>query len=684
MNTERRITNFALRKFGCGFCGLVAALGLAVMSPVAGVTLVENGQPRAVIILPNASSPAAELGARILRDHLVQISGAELPIKQEGSIVGAPSREQAWILVGEGQKTKGMGFSSANLGPGGVFLCASNQVLALFGADEKTPSDPDGSRYAVTLFLEDQLGVRYLWPGESGKVVPQRKTITVADFRRSFTPMIKQRLIRNMGLGRISPAFAKQMEAPLKHLDFTLEQLKENYRAAGKTRSESGDWFGWQRLGGKLNISGGHAFGHFWEKYGKTHPDWFAVQNDGTRFQKYGDRARLCVSNPELIKAIAEEKIEEARKRPELAGLSLSPNDGSVNNYCKCEKCAALDAPNGRKIFLKEVINGQIREVPHVSLTDRYISFWNAIAEIVVGERPDLLLSVDAYSAYAAPPVLRKLHPNLVVRFVNLQYLDEKKRKGGLADWDQWVRWGNKMFLRPNLLLAGRYEGAPMVYVHKMAEDFRTLAHKGMVGTDFDSCIHNWAVHGINYYVAARLHWDPDLDVDAVLDDYCRAGFGEAGPVIRRLFDRLEALTNELAKGKMDAEDLNRDEVQRERAATPRTDCTLPFTPPVMVELKGLMREAHAKVLNDPAIQRRLKMLDLGLRWTEIEAKAHALLGNASPTNKEATCQLLDERYDLMRDIFQNNPLAVNVTFISIVGATRFNELGWKPKVMSK
>jgi len=37
---------------------------------------------------------------------------------------------------------------------------------------------------------------------------------------------------------------------------------------------------------------------------------------------------------------------------------------------------------------------------------------------------------VDAYSAYAAPPVERKLHPNLVVRFASLGYYDEGYRQG--------------------------------------------------------------------------------------------------------------------------------------------------------------------------------------------------------------------------------------------------------------
>ena len=48
--------------------------------------------------------------------------------------------------------------------------------------------------------------------------------------------------------------------------------------------------------------------------------------------------------------------------------------------------------------------------------------------------------------------------------------------------------------------------------------DFRYLASHGMMGTDFDSCCHNWATQGLNYYVVARLHWNPEQRVDAIID----------------------------------------------------------------------------------------------------------------------------------------------------------------------
>ena len=99
-------------------------------------------------------------------------------------------------------------------------------------------------------------------------------------------------------------------------------------------------------------------------------------------------------------------------------------------------------------------------------------------------------------------------------------------------------------------MLAGRRDGMPLLYVHKFGKDFRYLGDHGMMGTDFDACCHNWATQGLNYYVVARLHWNPEQDVNAIVDDYCQAGFGPAARSVRRYFDGLEALMDKAAAKK--------------------------------------------------------------------------------------------------------------------------------------
>jgi hypothetical protein len=615
-------------------------------------TLVEKGRPRAVIILPEKPSPVVEGAARLLRDHIRQMSGAELPIRTEDRITGPATAEKPWILVGEGKLTAKLGLSSKGLGAGGIVLSARGHVLALFGTDARTPTDPQGTRYAVTTFLEDRLGVRYLWPGELGKVVPRRDTITVADFQHRFTPRLAQRRIRSMG-------YHDRIQVGLDRLGFTKADYLRLFADAQRTQGEAPDWFGWQRLGGTLNLSAGHAFTHLWARYGKDHPDWFALQADGSRDQsKNPDRARLCVSNAGLIAAIARDKIEELNRNPHLLGVSIAPNDGGRPAFCTCPKCEALDSAKGRKVLLWDFSKGKRRDFEHVSLTERMVYFWNAIAEQVARVHPDRLLVVDAYSVYAAPPVERKLHPNLVVRFAPLDYHADEYRQQSLREWDGWSKAARRLFFRPNLMLAGRRDGMPLVYVHKFGKDFRYLADHGMMGTDFDACCHNWATQGLNYYVVARLHWDPEQDVDVLIDDYCRAGFGPAAKSVRRYFDRLEALMDE--------------------AATKKAKPATVFHPKALSALRKDLEQARREAGSDPVIAKRVAFLEFGLRWTEIEVRAHAFLTDPAKVDRATVKRTLDARFALMRQGFREMPLALNVAYISWGEDALWARLGWE------
>jgi hypothetical protein len=188
-----------------------------------------------------------------------------------------------------------------------------------------------------------------------------------------------------------------------------------------------------------------------------------------------------------------------------------------------------------------------------------------------------------------------------------------------------------------------------------------------MWGTDFDSCMHNWATQGLNYYVVARLNWDPNQDVDAIIDDYCQAGFGPAAKTIRTYFDRLEAVTNEIAARQAAAED--------EEGSSRKLDDLSPFTAGVLGELGRLLDAARQQAAGDDVVLKRFAFLERGLRWTESEVQAHAVRRTG---DRAAAKPVLDARFALMREIFEQDFLAVNVAAISWGEDGYFRALGWK------
>ena len=68
----------------------------------------------------------------------------------------------------------------------------------------------------------------------------------------------------------------------------------------------------------------------------------------------------------------------------------------------------------------------------------------------------------------------------------------------------------------------------------------------------------------------------------------------------------------------------------------------------------------------DAAVEKRIDFLNVGLRWTGIDARAHALLLEANGSGRDSEKKrILDERAAVMADIFRDNFLAVNVASVA-------------------
>jgi len=78
--------------------------------------------------------------------------------------------------------------------------------------------------------------------------------------------------------------------------------------------------------------------------------------------------------------------------------------------------------------------------------------------------------------------------------------------------------------------------GANLKYIR---EQIPRYVRHGATSLDCESG-NNWGVHGRGYYVANRLMWDPQTDVDALLTDFYDKAFGPAAATMRRYYERLD------------------------------------------------------------------------------------------------------------------------------------------------
>jgi len=147
------------------------------------------------------------------------------------------------------------------------------------------------------------------------------------------------------------------------------------------------------------------------------------------------------------------------------------------------------------------------------ALTDRYVHFYNLAAERLEKVCPGKMIGGYAYGGWRTPPVREKVRDNVVIGYVGFNRLPvasmyERDR----AEWDAWAKAAPHIFLRPNLLHYGH--GYPLFYPERLGQTIRHCAETGMIGVDFDSLMRHWANQGVNYYVLAKLLWNPSAGVD--------------------------------------------------------------------------------------------------------------------------------------------------------------------------
>lgn len=671
----------------------IVSIGLALFAGKSNgaekmMSLVKNGKANVVVVLREEPNGVQIEAAKVMADHLSQISGAKIKVIQI-EVLETPAIKdnviipdagvtdvENFIFIGDGDVVRfNLKVDTNAVGYGGFIVKTFPNSIVFAGRDNNDPGElftcdnrytpySRGTLYAVTWFLGKYLGVKYLWPGELGKVVPKNANIAIPKIDYSVTPKLRQRQIRTGRLGGRGQKGLDWLRIP-KH-DFY--KLKND---AQKTVSASSTWRAWHHLGGTLGAVSGDGLvlpEEAWKTWPKKHPEWFAMQLDGDRTQfargKPAQRPRLCLSNLDLIDAIAKLKIEKLKRNPEQRCVSIEPNDGGYMGFCMCEKCKALDAPNARKVRISSWDHKANKSVyfEYPAMTDRMVYFYNEIAKRVTKEFPDMLLLVAQYSAYSAAPLKRKLHPNIMVRFVGESFNWESERELKMKDWKEWSKMASKIFYRPNVLCQGYHQGFPLVnFSHKFAEDFKYMADNSMLGTDFDSIFKMWSTQGLDYYVIAELNWNPYANVDEIIDDYCK-GFGKGWKHIRKYWDDVETITN---LGAVDE----------------KLHMLDPFTPKRVAKLAGYLDAAVKEAGGDEGAVARIAFLRSGLDFTDMQAKAFRMSNKVKADRKDAKLKaegkkVLNEKWTYMRDLFMRYPMSIDPGLARFYSGRCFYYLG--------
>ena len=479
-----------------------------------------------------------------------------------------------------------------------------------------------GSVNAVYTFMQDCLGVRWLWPGELGEVVEARPVIAFEPFVYRYHPQIRGR----SGLLHFS-----------------------NLSTRGYGRSR--DWTRRQRLQlDSLDLAGGHAFTDWFERFHETHPEYFALQPDGTRSGYPGGKdAKLCLSNPAVWDQWLADVEADLERDPGLRVFNSASNDSWLSGHCVCETCEAWDHPDGE---LRHFIWAGVHR-RHVALSDRHLTFANTLAKRLRERYPDrdyavLMLS---YGHSRPPPIATVPAANVIVsnvaNFFLRDGLAERGSPTGITyreQYDSWSRVAPRLVWRPNTgSPVGWQQGLPDVPISQTIADFRYVTERGCVGVFIDSVWEHWATQGPLYYVMAQLTWDPRADGQAILADYYARGFGPAAEPVAAYWQHLEA--------------------SRQKQAARRAGDPHAYDVAFFATAYGHLDAAADTLTDAPAVYRqRLAFVRAGLDWTrlvlEVQA-AMAIMKRSGKRDPELTARVL-ANWAAMQQLCSDHPGAIN------------------------
>lgn len=491
-----------LRSAVLGGMGLATGGITALSAPTDAkkpVVFVDKGKSTYSICLSETASPSEKHGAEELQKFVEEMSGARLPIVAETE---AP--EGNLVLVGNSSLMERLGLRIPfeTLGSEGFALKTEGHHIVIAGGRQR------GTMYGVYTFLE-KLGCR--WYGPDCSVIPKKPTLAIRPLDETQKPAFEYR----------EPYFR--------------EAFDKDWAARNKM---NGSFMNLDSsTGGKFEY---YPFVHTFyqilppEKYFQDHPEYYALV-DGKR---RNERAQLCLTNPHVLRLTIETVLGWIDQHPEASIYSVSQND--CEGWCACDNCRSVEQEEGG------AHSGPI------------LRFVNAVAGEVAKKHPDKLIDTLAYWYSEPAPLKARPHPNVRIRLCPIGVCEahayEKCRNDAyfLKNLREWSKITKQLYIWHYVTNFSHYL-LPFPDFDELAADIPMYQKHGVVGLFMEG---GYAEGGgaenseLRSFVMARLLWNPNVDVNGIIDEFLAAYYGKAARAMRAYFDLLHRQVRPAPGGK--------------------------------------------------------------------------------------------------------------------------------------
>ncbi|MBE6688680.1 MAG: DUF4838 domain-containing protein [Ruminococcaceae bacterium] len=495
------------------------------------------------IVTPLNASPREDFSAEELKKYLKQILGCDAEICREPAsdsfsfILGAPSRNQYTARYMTVQD-----FNALVPGPEGMMIkCADENTIILAGSDGDFEAEYErGTLYAVYEFLERYMGVSFAayvnpdiaggdeipvldeWENDGFEYTKPRADLP---YRTAIVQYGDAQGNSDHGL---NISFFDWLARNRYNRILTWGGIYDGYKKSGLLE---------EALKRGIRFTVGHHAApkmflppmgneYFPEHYYQTHPEYYKLKSDGTRFYSDGFYGQwiFCSRNEELIEEISGNIIKWVSDNPAVDIIALWPQDGR-DEQCQCEECSKYSKVTNYTYFLNAVAKRVSAVHPHVKI--------------------DMLVYVDLWE----PPAELELEPCLMID--EATWHSTGLRKAGAHDGSGII--GTHF---ENTLLQWHELGAEVVYYDyymgvyparnrliPMADELNPLynrfVEKGIMGSGTQIECYNLWNHIFNFYCFARTAYDTGLTVDTNLERFSRI-FGKGAPYICEIIKKTE------------------------------------------------------------------------------------------------------------------------------------------------
>ena len=393
------------------------------------------------------------------------------------------------------------GVDPTGLGDEEIRIVVENDRVIIVGGR------PRGTLYAVYQFLKELVGLRFLTHDHTH--VPDASRLKIPCGTYTYNPPFSYR--------------GSYYRENSQHPDFAA-RLKNN-----TVTTE-------ERLGGKTRqtlIS--HSF-HLlvpFTQYGDDHPEYYALVDGERHTDTHGAGPQLCVTNPEVIEIAATAAIKYLDEHTDVDNVSVSQADTAA--YCRCDVCEAVNQREGTPMGAQ-------------------LAFVNAVAERVEKVHPNAKVGTLAYWYTRQVPKTIRPRDNIQIQLCSIECctlhaIDDpncERNRAFCKDTDDWGKistdiwvWNYNTNFRsydlpfPNLRVIG-----PNVRYFLRNNTKGLFMQANGTGTTGELC-------DLRNYLISNLIWNPNLDDQAVLEEFVRLHYQSAAqPIldyINMLHDNAEA-----------------------------------------------------------------------------------------------------------------------------------------------